>query len=65
MRIPKVDGLLAIKLASLVVHADEYTSPHAHPFDGDAIRALLADADVQAWLAGFDPALLPVKREAR
>lgn len=55
-------GLL-VKLGSIVVHADEYWSPHGHPFDMDAAKTLLADPDVVAWIAaGSAAAMLPKKR---
>ena len=54
---------LAIKLASLAIHAEEAASPTGSPFDADAIRGLIADAEVGAWLDTFDPVLLPVKRQ--
>ena len=55
---------LLVKLGSIVVHADEATTPNAgHAFDVSAIRALLGDAEVQQWLAEMrTDALLPVKR---
>jgi hypothetical protein len=55
---------LLVKLGSIVVHADEATTPNAdHPLDVSAIRALLADDEVQRWLAQMhEEALLPVKR---
>jgi hypothetical protein len=54
--------ILAVKLAALVVHADEATSPSGHSFDMEAMRGLVQDPEVRAWLATFDAALLPVKR---
>lgn len=54
---------LQSKLASLVVHVTEGTSPgDGHPFDGYAARAIAIDPEVVEWLATIDPALLPVRR---
>lgn len=54
---------VAIKLASIAVHADELTSPDGHPFDAEAIRVLLADPELVAYLDTLRPlALLPEKR---
>lgn len=54
---------LAVKLGSLVVHADEL-DPHGDgwEFDLAAIRALVTDPEVVEWLSRFSPALLPEKR---
>ncbi len=54
---------LQCKLGSILVHVDEATSPGAHEVDLAAIRSLMEDAEVVAWMkemrkAGF----LPVKR---
>lgn len=60
---PSLSFSLAIKLASIAVHADELTSPSGNMiFDGPAIRTLVHDPEVQAFLRALDPALLPVKR---
>lgn len=58
---------LLCKLGSIVVHADEMTgSPDAHQFDVIALRTLLEDPDVKAWLyAMTKKGYLPVKRSAR
>jgi hypothetical protein len=54
---------LAAKLGSLIVHTEEAISAKGHPFDVEAVKALLADAEVQEWLDGLRAlALLPVKR---
>ena len=55
---------LKAKLAAIVVHADELTGPDGHQFDAAAIRALVADAEVSAWVKSLG-ALAPVKRTAR
>ena len=56
---------LSIKLASLVVHAEESITPGAHPFDVVAIRSLLDDPEIVNWLDQFDAALLPVRRQPK
>jgi hypothetical protein len=56
---------LAVKLGSLVIHAQElnvYGSLGALEADATAIRGLANDPDVTAWLETIDPALLPRKR---
>lgn len=56
---------LEIKLASLVVHAQEALSSDGHEFDGVAIVPIVQDPEVQEWLDNFDPALLPLRRNER
>lgn len=59
---------MAIKLASIVVHAEELLgSLRVHDnlaaaADGSALHGLLVDPEIREFLDGFDPALLPVKR---
>jgi hypothetical protein len=53
---------LAVKLAALVVHADEATGPTGHVLDMGAMRGLAHDPEVRAYVERFDAALLPVKR---
>lgn len=56
---------LAVKLGSLVVHAQEIdtTKPNvAYAFDLSAIESLAQDPEVAAWLDSFAPGLLPEKR---
>lgn len=54
---------LLVKLGSIAVHADEYTTSRGHPFDAEAIRSLVTDPEVVAWVKGMnDLALLPKKR---
>lgn len=54
---------LAAKLASIVVHADEWSSPDGHPFDAEAMRRLIADREVIDWVNKVSKAgLAPVKR---
>lgn len=55
-------GLLC-KLGSIVVHVDEATGDRPHEYDWTAIRSLLADREVQAWIEGMTKAgFMPVKR---
>jgi len=59
----KLSVVLAAKLGSLVVHAEEYLSPMGHDFDKGAIASLLNDPEVKAWLAAMRKlAMLPEKR---
>lgn len=54
---------LLAKLGSIAVHVDEVSSADGEQLDWIAIRSLLADREVVAWLAGMDSAgLLPKKR---
>jgi hypothetical protein len=54
--------LAEIKVASIVVHAQELLSNDGRIADKAAMLPLLKDPDVLKWLKKFDPALLPVKR---
>lgn len=55
-----------VKLGSLMVHADEITSPDAHEADAAAIRSLLSDPDIVAWREQMDAlAFLPIMRVDR
>lgn len=61
--IPLPTERVAVALASIAVHADEYTSPGKSEFDAEAIRVSLAAPDVQDYLRELDAlALLPLKR---
>lgn len=52
-----------LKLASIAVHADELLSVDGREADKSAIRGLLADPELKAWLAKPDlKAYLPLKR---
>lgn len=62
MDAPELDLTTAIKLASLVVHVQEAGAPGGHELDWEAARGLADDPAVTEWIAGFDRALLPVKR---
>lgn len=58
--------MLLCKLGSAIVHAEELLSPDSHAFDQDALRAILADPEVSAWISQMNEmALLPLKRSAR
>lgn len=57
----KPDLRLLAKLGSIVVHVEEMLSDATHEFDVAAVRALVQDADVQAWLKAMGP-LVPRKR---
>jgi hypothetical protein len=55
-------GLLA-KLGSIAQHIDEVSGENGHEFDWVAIRSLLADGEVTAWLDQMDKqGLIPRKR---
>lgn len=57
------DAAMLIKIGSLIVHYQEYTSPAGHTFDKTAIDTLEADKDVQQWLyAMSEKGFLPLKR---
>jgi hypothetical protein len=59
----KMEASLAAKVGSVLVHVDEFTSVDGHPFDMEAIKALLAQPDVVAWISSLQKlALVPVKR---
>lgn len=54
---------LLCKLGSILVHVEEGTSADGHAFDVIALRSLMADPEVRAWLREMDKlALVPVKR---
>jgi predicted RNase H-like HicB family nuclease len=54
-----------IKLASIIVHADEFiNSNQGHQNDKEAINALLKEEDVKLFLSHLDKqSLLPVRRD--
>lgn len=59
----KASMTVLLKLASIAVHADELLSPDGREADKSAIRGLLADPELKAWLG--DPELqvyLPLRR---
>lgn len=63
---PELDDLghptlsLLCKLGSIAVHTKEMLSPDGREIDAAALRSMLADAELVAWLARMDAqALLP------
>lgn len=59
----KPSSRLLCKLGSIAVHADEMTSPAGHAFDAAALRGLIVDPEVVAWIKAMDGmALVPRKR---
>jgi hypothetical protein len=63
MKAPEISYRLAAKLGSLVVHVNEATSPHGHPFDVEACRQLVNDPEVVEWIKGLqEQALVPAMR---
>jgi hypothetical protein len=55
---------LLVKLGSIARHVEEAVSTGGHPFDVVATRALLGDAELEAWMAAADELhLLPVARQ--
>jgi hypothetical protein len=61
----KISTVLACKLASVVVHADELLGPDGRAvFDTEALATAARDAEVQAWVKSLG-ALAPLKRLPR
>jgi hypothetical protein len=61
----KPSPALLCKLGSIVVHADEGTSSERHHFDLIALKELLFDQEVVAWLNAMDKlAMIPQKRRS-
>lgn len=59
----KPSATLLIKLGSIIVHLDEFTSAKGHPLDKHTADQLLTDEEVSAWLSEMkNMAFLPVKR---
>lgn len=54
---------LQAKIASVVVHADEWLDT-GHPFDHEALSAAVRDPEVQAWIERLG-ALAPVRRQPK
>lgn len=54
---------LLMKLGSIAVHADEMLSTDGHVFDRVALKSLLTDPDVVAWIKKMGE-LLPRKRRS-
>jgi len=57
----RISVSLAAKLAAAVVHGDELTGPRGHVFDVKALRTVVEDLEVVAWIKELGP-LAPVKR---
>lgn len=56
-------GLLC-KIGSIITHVEEGAGENGHQFDWITVRQLMADPEVQAWLAHMGKmAMLPVKRD--
>ena len=54
---------LLCKIGSIIVHVDEFLSPHGHPFDHTAMQLLLDDPEVKEWLKEMNRlAMIPRKR---
>ena len=57
-----VDLSLAVKLASIVVHADEMLSPDGRELDRMVLKQAVSDPEVQKWIKKLG-ALAPLKRK--
>jgi hypothetical protein len=58
-----IEGALAVKLGSAIVHADEAMGEQGHAADEAAFRSILSDPDVAQWLDSMHAlSLLPLKR---
>ena len=57
-----LNAVLASKIASVIVHADEATSLDGHHFDKVTLLQAIHDPDVQAWVKSLGP-LAPLKRK--
>lgn len=53
---------LLVKLGALAVHTAEMLSNDCHPYDRVALRAMLADPELMAWLKVMDAESLVPKR---
>lgn len=59
----KPEVSLLVKLGSIVVHVEEMESPDGHHLDKAALKTVLEDEEVKAWLEQMDAmALIPKKR---
>lgn len=59
----KPSAALLSKIGSIAVHAQELFGPQGHHFDRIAMKSLLDDDEVNAWIKQMDAiALLPRKR---
>jgi hypothetical protein len=56
---------LLCKIGSIVGHIEEAMTVSGHEFDLLALKALLADTEVQRWLGAMGAmAMIPLKRDA-
>lgn len=67
--LPQPSPEVGVKLASLVMHADEALGPNGHEVDREVdrgvFRVLFQDESVQEYLRSLDGlALLPLRRDA-
>jgi hypothetical protein len=63
MPIPECDAKVAIRLATAVVHLQEFTDPGGAPEDKQAAMTALDDPEVREYLEALDAqALLPLRR---
>jgi len=54
---------LLVKIGSIAVHAQELFGPLGHHFDRIAMKSLLNDPEVNAWIESMtEMAMLPKKR---
>ena len=54
---------LLAKLGSVVIHCEEYLSPHGHAFDLSALTSLIKDNEIRTWLDEMQElALVPKPR---
>lgn len=54
---------LLIKLGSIIVHYEEWTSVKGHELDKITIDAIMKQEDVKEWFKGMNEmALLPLRR---
>lgn len=65
MSIPQPTPEVGMKLASLVMHADEAMSSDGRTVDIEVFKTCLKDDEVQSYLQELDAlALLPLRRTA-
>lgn len=57
-------NLLHIKLASIIVHLEEFLSEDGNPVDRVALESALEDPEIKDFIKSIDPVMLPVKRNA-
>jgi hypothetical protein len=60
----QIKASLAAMVGSILVHVEEGLSDDGHQFDWGAVKALLAQPDVRAWVDSLEKiALVPKKRK--